>query len=105
VGAGREWVDGKWLCGVFFRLSANLFVWSPPQLIVQTKDDRCEFDPQKPGLLEPVLVMYAALVDHADPSVNFERPGRTPYLYYVRFNDDRLDRDLVRVPLTFTRLD
>jgi hypothetical protein len=27
--------------------------------------------------------------------------GRTPYLYYTRHNAG-LDRDLVRVPLTFT---
>jgi hypothetical protein len=50
-------------------------------------------------------VLYVTLIDHADTTINFERPGRTPYLYYVRFNDGGVDRDLVRVPLTFTRLD
>jgi hypothetical protein len=51
------------------------------------------------------------LIDHADATANFENPGRMPYLYYVRFNRSVndplywLDRDLVRVPLTFTRLD
>jgi hypothetical protein len=49
--------------------------------------------------------MYVSLIDHADTTINFERPGRTPYLYYVRFNDDGADRQVVRVPLTFTRLD
>ena len=44
-----------------------------------------------------------SIVDHADSTTNFERPGRTPYLYYTRHNGGYwLDRDLVRVPLTFT---
>jgi hypothetical protein len=105
-------LDGKPLCGVFFSLSADLFHWSAQQLIAEVRDDGwCPFDLQKPGLLEPVNVMYFTLIDHADTTVNFERPGRTPYLYYVRFNRDVndpaywLDRDLVRVPLAFTRLD
>jgi len=109
VSQGSQLMDGKKVCGVFYRLSANLLVWSPPQFIVQTKEEGCDFDPQRPGLLEPVPVMYVSLVDHADPTVNFERPGRMPYLYYVRFNRGDmsdpmywLDRDVVRVPLTFT---
>jgi hypothetical protein len=47
--------------------------------------------------------LYPSLVDHADTTVNFERAGRTPYLYYMRNNDGWLDRDLVRVQLTLTR--
>lgn len=112
VSQGSQRMDGKKVCGVFYRLSANLLVWSPPQFIVQTKEEGCDFDPQRPGLLEPVPVMYVSLIDHADPTVNFERPGRMPYLYYVRFNRGDmsdpmywLDRDLVRVPITFTRVD
>jgi hypothetical protein len=45
-------------------------------------------------------------------TINFDRAGRRPYFYYVRFNrvtmNDPLywvDRDLVRVPLTYTRLE
>jgi hypothetical protein len=102
-------IDGRRVCGVFFQLAANLLVWSPPQLFVQTKEEGCDFDPQQSGLLEPVPVMYVSLIDHADPTVNFERPGRIPYLYYVRFNRGDMsdpmywaDRDVVRVPLTFT---
>jgi hypothetical protein len=111
AGIGPVWVDGKWVCGVYFQLAATLFAWSPPQLIVETFDDRCDVDAQKPGLLEPVYVRDTALIDHSDPTVNFERPGRTAYFYYIRFNRAAtdplywLDRDVVRVPLTFTRLD
>jgi hypothetical protein len=108
---GGQIVDGKQVCGVYVNLSADLFHWSPGQLIAEANGLSCTAAPQKPGQLEPVVIDYLALIDHADPTVNFERPGRTPYLYYVRFNRDRsdplfwLDRDVVRVPLTFTKLD
>jgi len=83
-------VDGR--SGFFFSVSADLIHWSEPRLLVEA------------GVLEPVTVSGPAIVDHADTTVNFERAGPTPYLYYIRFNDGGLDRDLVRVPLTFTRL-
>ena len=63
----------------------------------------CAANPTSPGLLEDVNVLYPSIVDHADTTVNFERAGRTAHLYYVRFNDGGLDRDLMRVPITFTR--
>jgi hypothetical protein len=112
VSMGGQIVDGKQICGVYVNLSADLFHWSPPQLIVESQNSlSCTGATQKPGQLEPVVIDYLALIDHTDPTVNFEQPGRTPYLYYVRFNRDRsdpmfwLDRDVVRVPLTFTRLE
>ena len=106
VGNYRSTVDGKLVCGVFFSLSADMIHFGAQQLIVEVRDDdACTFDPQKPGLLEPVTTMYFSLVDHADTTANFERPGRTPHLYYVRINDGWKDRDLIRVPLTFTLLD
>jgi hypothetical protein len=100
-------VDGKLFCSFSFRLSADLLHWSAEQLITEPGDPGfCPFDPQRPGLLlEAVNAMYPTVIDHADTTINFERPGRTPYLYYVRFNDYWKNRDLVRVPLTFTRLD
>jgi hypothetical protein len=106
-------MGGKPACGFYYSLSPDLFHWSPLQLVAPMRDEGvCPFDPQQPGLLEPVPVLYPTVIDHADPTINFERPGRTPYLYYVRFNRGRmsdplyfLDRDLVRVPLTFTRQD
>ena len=52
-------------------------------------------------MLDTSRVQYPSIVDHEDSTVNFERPGRMPYLYYTRHNGG-LDRDLVRVPLTFT---
>jgi hypothetical protein len=92
-------------CGIFFSLSADLIHWSRLQLLVPAKINNCEFDQQGPGLLEPVLVSYPSIVDHADASINFENAGATAHLYYTRFNDGGFDRDLVRVPITFTRVD
>jgi len=44
------------------------------------------------------------MIDHGDATVNFEKPGQTPYLYYTRFNaGNSSDRDLVRVPITITK--
>lgn len=48
---------------------------------------------------------YASVIDREDQTVNFARIGRTPYLYYARFNERVLDRAVVRVPFTFSRID
>jgi len=62
-------------------------------------------------VLETMHQMYASIIDHGDTTINFERAGQTAFLYYVRFNrkaDDPLywlDRDVVRVPITFSRID
>ena len=90
-------------CGIYLWLSNDLVHWSNPQLIVEAlgpgQEGQCGAGPW----LEPVPVLFPTIIDHADSTVNFERPGRTPYLYYTRFNGGwgALDRDLVRVPLTF----
>ena len=97
-------VNGRPTCGIFYALSADLVHWSGYGLVVEASRCRGALrDPSSPGLLETVIVMYPSVVDHADTTVNFEKAGRTPYLYYVRINGDNLDRDVVRVPLTLTR--
>jgi len=89
-------------CGIYFMLSYDMVHWGPKQMIAPARSPWCDADPATPGILEPVVVMYPSLVDHGDTGVNFDRTGRTVYLYYTRFNDGGLDRDLVRVPVTFT---
>jgi hypothetical protein len=96
-------IDGRSVCGILYALSADLIHWSQRRLLVEASLPWCPANPAQPGVLEPVTVLYPSLVDHADTTVNFERAGQTPYLYYTRFNDGGLDRDLVRVPLTLTR--
>ncbi len=98
-------VEGRNVCGFFFSLSTDLIHWSDPQLLVEAKLTYCPTVTPGPGAVETLPTLYPSLIDHSDTSINFERAGQTPYLYYTRFNDGGLDRDLVRVPLTFTRLD
>jgi len=100
---GPTEIDGRPVCGILYALSADLIHWSQRRLLVEASLPWCPANPAQPGVLEPVSVLYPALVDHADTTVNSERAGQTPYLYYTRFNDGGLDRDLVRVPLTLTR--
>ena len=88
-------------CGVYGVTSSDLLHWGDMQLLIRAHFGHCSLDPNTPGNLEPVAIQYPSIIDHADPTTNFERPGRTQYLYYTRHNGG-LDRDLVRVPLTFT---
>jgi hypothetical protein len=102
VGMHLSWETGESVCGVYFSTSFDLVHWSDIQLIAKGLS-WCETDPTTPGLLEPVQIQYPSIIDHEDSTANFERPGQTPYLYSTRFNEGFwLDRDLVRVPLTFT---
>jgi len=96
------WESGQQVCGFTLSTSVDLIHWSEVQLITPARIG-CDSDNTTPGQLEPVRVQYPSIIDHEDSTVNFERPGRTPYLYYTRHNEGYwLDRDLVRVPLTFT---
>jgi hypothetical protein len=94
--------EGRLACGFFYELSADLIHWSQQHRLTEARLGWCNPDPSQPAI-EPAVVFYPSLVDHADTTVNFEVMGRTPHLYYVRINGDNLDRDVVRVPLTFTR--
>jgi hypothetical protein len=98
VGATGAMVDGAVTCGFLFALSDDLITWSAPRVLKQA-----------PVLFPPCgsgpnvgREFYPSLIDHADTSVNFEFTGQTPHLYYMRYNDNALDRDLVRVPVTIT---
>ena len=78
--------------------------WGPKQMIAPATLNMCNADRSTPGVLEPMQIAYPSLVDHGDTGVNFYRAGRTVYLYYTRTNANYwLDRDLVRVPVTFTK--
>jgi len=103
LGNGFTYIGGRRVCGFYLQLSSDLIHWSRATLVVEATLRGCPADPGAPGVLEPVEVIFPTFIDHADTSVNFENIGRTPYLYYVRFTNGNLDRDVVRVPLTFTR--
>lgn len=101
--AGPYEPDGRPVCGFYFVLSADLIHWSRARLLAEARFTWCAEDPLQS--IEPVPVAYPSIVDHTDPTINFERAGRTAHLYYTRFTDSNLPRDLIRVPLTFMRVD
>ena len=96
IGAAGALVDGVVTCGFLFSISTDLIHWSPPQVLKQAP---VSFPPCGSGP-NTGREYYPSLIDHADPSINFENTSRTPHLYYMRYNDEGLNRDLVRVPVT-----
>jgi len=103
--AGPYEPDGRPVCGYYVILSVDLIHWSRPQLLAEAQFSWCRVDLQRPTVIEPATVAYASIIDHNDTTTNFERAGRTAHLYYSRLNEFNIPRDLVRVPITFTRVD
>jgi len=95
VGSSIASASGAVACGDYFSLSRDLIHWTPKQLLrpVKLPNAACGAGPEGSEI-------YPSLIDHADTTVNYERTGRRPHLYYVRWNQG-LNRDLWRVPLTF----
>jgi len=90
---------GNYVCGIGYSLSNDFINWTRTRLI------RPQYIPGFPPCASPNgtgAVAFVSVIDHADPTINFEQPGSTPYIYYTRFNDLFLNRDLVRVPVTIT---
>jgi len=89
-------------CGTVFQTSTDLVHWSSISWM------RAAYGPTGASICLPptgvASISYSSVIDHADTTVNFEKPGRTPYLYYTRFNAGfgSPNRDLVRVPVTIT---
>jgi hypothetical protein len=87
--------------GFYYSLSDNLVDWSPRKLIREVAlitSYRCG---------DPDPVYYPSVLDPNSKSRNFETTGRRPYLYFTRLHyegcQQTLDRDLVRVPIEFSR--
>jgi hypothetical protein len=87
--------------GFYYSLSDDLIHWSTRKLIRQATmitDYRC-------GDSNPVF--YPSVLDPRSKSRNFDTTGRRPYLYFTRFHysgcKQTLDRDLVRVPIEFSK--
>jgi len=90
-------------CGFHFALSSDLVSWTQQQFIAPAyvpAPTQCQ-EPGAGGLAGSFA--YASIIDPDDPSLSFETPGRTGYIYYTRFNDNSEDRDLVRVPFIITQ--
>jgi hypothetical protein len=87
--------------GFYYSLSNDLIHWSMRKLVREVElpgTYRC-------GDADPVL--YPSVLDPTSKSRNFETSGRRPYLYFTRFHYSACrqgyDRDLVRVPIEFSK--
>ncbi len=98
VGGALAGGPTEYVCGFFYSLSSDMISWTRLRLL---KEAYVPWS-QQCFPLGTVGEVFPSFIDHQDSTVNFERPGQTPYLYYTRFNDRDLDRDLVRVPVTIT---
>lgn len=85
-------------CGAGYALSSDLIHWTAFQIMRAAYFTYAPCQPPAGGN----VTTYFSIIDHSDTSVNFEMAGQTPYLYYTRFNDPNLNRDLVRVPMVVT---
>jgi hypothetical protein len=97
IGASGALVDGVLRCGFLYATSADLVTWSAPRVL---KEAPVPIPPCAAGGPNTGREYYPSLIDHDDTTVNFEVTGRTGFLYYTRYNDEALDRDLLRVPVT-----
>jgi hypothetical protein len=103
VGTGTVYDAGKrrTVNGFYYSLSDDLIHWSQLSLIHEAElpwTYRC-------GDADPVL--YPSVLDPTSKSRNFETTGRHVNLYFTRFHytacRETLDRDLVQVPITFSK--
>jgi hypothetical protein len=83
--------------GLYLTTSTDLVNWTKPLLVV-TVAELSANDP--PGSF---LYAYFSLLDPAAPDLNFSVLGDTPYLYYVRLNNNNVyDRVLFRQRVKLT---
>jgi hypothetical protein len=87
---------GQLVCGFYASASQDLIRWGAPKLIKQAPATWPQCAQSGPIQFEA----YPSIIDHADTTTNFERSGKTPYVYFTRSFGTGIDRDLIRIPLT-----
>jgi hypothetical protein len=98
VGVTAIHINGRDVWGVLYSMSDDLIHWDQRQLL---------FEVDLPWTHQPgagPYILYPSLIDAASPDRNFSTSGQTGYVYFTRFNrpdSQPLDRDLVRVPVSF----
>jgi hypothetical protein len=97
-GPGRP---GEMASGIYYSTSEDLIHWTPRRLIMEVESRhtyRCG---------DPNPVAYPSVLDPDSTSRNFETTGKEAYLYFTRSNyqscRETLDRDLVRIPIEFSK--
>jgi hypothetical protein len=103
VGNADLYIPGKrrTVSGFFYSLSDDLLHWSERKLIKEV------VLPQTYRCGDPDPVYYPSVLDPESKSRNFETTGRRAYIYFTRLHykacEGTLDRDLVRVPVEFSK--
>lgn len=103
---------GELTCGFWYILSNDLITWSKPHLLRETVLGWPPCDQPTPAqqALSIDQEAYPSIIDHDSTSRNFETADETVYLYWMQNQDNHnpggwgLRRNLVRVPVTFTKL-
>jgi hypothetical protein len=103
VGVAQAWdpVSRRDVPGIYYALSDDLIAWSERKLVMEA---------ELPWTFEcgdPAPINYPSLLDPSSPSRTFDVSSERGYLYFTRLNypncDARLDRDLIRIPVTFSK--
>jgi hypothetical protein len=95
---GSAIIGNPSVCGAGYALSSDLIHWTEFKIM---RTAYFTFAPcQPPG--GSLATSYFSIIDQSDTTANFEKSGQTPFLYYTRFNDLDLNRDLVRVSVVIT---
>jgi hypothetical protein len=96
VGISADTIDGREIWGFYYSWSNNLIDWTKRKLLIEialpwTVENNA-FDE---------YALFPSLLDPNSESMSFETTGKTAYLYFTRTNEgfERLDRDLVRLPI------
>ena len=82
--------------GAYLTTSTDLVNWTQPQLLASLAELSAH-DPKGSW-----LYAYFSLLDPSAPDMNFSTIGDTPYLYYVRLNNNGPGRVLYRQPVKLT---
>jgi hypothetical protein len=87
--------------GFYYSVSGDLIHWSRRKLIREAEL------PYTYHCGDPDPVFYPSVLDPNSTSRNFETTGRRPYLYFTRLHYkgciQTMDRDLVRIPIEFSK--
>lgn len=96
-------IGGVMTEGMCYMLSEDLVTWGTKKMIypvnqsVNSSTNNSAWD----------YGAYPSIIDHSDTTRNFEEIGQSAYLYYVKWNNTSNpgdpDRDLVRIPITFSK--
>ncbi len=102
VGSGQDTIPGRGkVVGLFWSASDDLVNWSHRKLIREVEL------PWSYECGDPSAVAYPSVIDHGSTTRNFTTTGRDAYLYFTRLHYrgcvQSLNRDLVRVPVRFTK--